>query len=66
VSPAKTAEPIELTSFGMWTRMGPRKHVLDWMHIGATWRIRLNRPCMAAIWPFCQSTLPFVILGSVR
>jgi len=28
VSPAKTAEPIE-TPFGVWTRVGPRKHVLD-------------------------------------
>ena len=28
VSPAKTAEPIEM-SFGLWTRMGPRNHVLD-------------------------------------
>ena len=25
---AKTAEPIE-TQFGLWTRMGPRNHVLD-------------------------------------
>jgi len=28
VSCAKTAEPIEML-FGMWTRLGPRKHVLD-------------------------------------
>jgi len=28
VSPAKTAEPIEM-SFGIWTRVGPSKHVLD-------------------------------------
>jgi len=28
VSPAKTAEPIEMP-FGLWTRVGPRKHVLD-------------------------------------
>jgi len=26
VSPAKTAEPIELP-FGLWTRVGPMKHV---------------------------------------
>ena len=25
VSPAKTAEPIEMP-FGIWTRVGPRKH----------------------------------------
>jgi len=28
VSPAKTAEPIEMP-FGLWTRVGPRNHVLD-------------------------------------
>jgi len=28
VSPAKTAEPIEMT-FGLWSWMGPRNHVLD-------------------------------------
>ena len=28
VSPAKTAEPIEMP-FGLWARIGPRNHVLD-------------------------------------
>ena len=28
VSPVETAEPIEMP-FGMWTRVGTRKHVLD-------------------------------------
>jgi len=28
VSCAKTAEPVKMP-FGLWTRMGPRKHVLD-------------------------------------
>jgi len=28
VSPAKTAEPIEMP-FGRWTRVGQRKHALD-------------------------------------
>jgi len=28
VSPAKTAEPIEMP-FGLWTRVGPRSHVSD-------------------------------------
>ena len=28
VSPAKTAEPIEIP-FGLWTRVGPKNHVLD-------------------------------------
>ena len=98
VNAAKAAEPIVMP-FGMFTRMGPRNHVLDGspdtntrranfegenglvqdkdvrytqrdsagartrtvrcgmpigllltgMHIGAAWRIRLNRPCAAAM-----------------
>jgi len=32
---AKMAEPIEMP-FGLWTRVGPRKHVL-WVRTGATW-----------------------------
>jgi len=28
MSPAKMAELIEMP-FGMWTRLGPRKHLLD-------------------------------------
>ena len=32
VSCAKTAEPIEMP-FGLWTRVGPRKHVLDGVYI---------------------------------
>ena len=27
------------------------------MHIGTTWRIRLDRPCAAPMRPFCQITL---------
>ena len=30
--PCKMAEPIELP-FGLWTRVGPRNHVLDWFQI---------------------------------
>jgi len=32
VSPAKTAEPIEMP-FGLWTLVGPRNHVLDGVKI---------------------------------
>ena len=53
VTCAKTAEPIEIP-FGLWTRVGPRKHVLGGAHIGATWRIRSNRPCAAAMRPFVK------------
>jgi len=43
VSPAKTAEPIEMP-FGMWTRVGPRKYVLEkWGSWGgAHWRNLAN------------------------
>ena len=53
---AKVAEAVEML-FGVWTHMGPRKHLLDGVYIGATWRIRLNHPCEVAMQPFCQITL---------
>jgi len=56
VSPAKTAEPIEIP-FELWTQVGPVNHVLYGVHIGATWRMRLNRSCAAAMWPYCQIAL---------
>jgi len=61
-SPAKTAEPIEMP-FGMWTWVDGSKHVLDGVHIGASWRIRLNRPCAAAIRPFVKIFWSLVIPG---
>jgi len=48
VSHAKIAEPTE-NPFEMWTPVEPRKGTLDGVYIGATWRIRLNWPCAAAI-----------------
>jgi len=36
----------------------------DWVHIGTTWRIRLNCPYALALRPFCQSTLTGVFLVS--
>ena len=39
-------------------RVDSRKHVLaGGVHTGAIWRIPLNRPCAAAMQPFCQITL---------
>jgi len=32
------------------------------VHIGATWRIRLNRPCAAAIRPYVKLLRPLVII----
>ena len=57
---AKTAEPIEMP-FGFWTWMGPRKHVLHRVHIGVTRRIRLNRPCAAAMRPYAKLLWPLVM-----
>jgi len=42
LSPAKTAEPIEMP-FEIWTR--------GRVHTGTTWRIPLNRPCADAMRP---------------
>ena len=63
VSPAKTAEPIEM-SFGLWTRVGPRNRVLDGVQIppceGAILRGQPivkyweYRPCAAAMRPFVK------------
>jgi len=46
VSPAKTAEPIEMP-FGMWTWVGPRKHKFDG---GAHWRnlVNMTEPSMSS------------------
>jgi len=38
---AKAAEPIEM-SFGIWTWVSPRKHVLRGGHTSATWQIQSN------------------------
>ena len=46
--------------FGIWTRMGPRKHVLGGVHTGATWRMPLNHPCVAAMWPVVKLLWPLL------
>jgi len=50
------AEPIEMP-FRLWTRVGPRKHVLGGVHTVVTWRTPLNCPHAAEMRPFCQITL---------
>jgi len=56
VSYAKN-ELIEMP-FGIWFRVGPRKHVVDGVHTGTTWRIRRNRSCAAAMRPFVKLLWP--------
>jgi len=48
VSPAKTAEPIEM-QFSSRTRVGPKNHVLAEVHTGVTWRIPMYHSCAAAM-----------------
>jgi len=71
VTCAKTAEPIDLP-FGLWTQVGWRKHNFNCIrqvapcgHIGATWRIRLNRPSVAAMRSYVKLLWPLVF-GVVR
>jgi len=56
VSCTKMVKLIEMP-FGLWTRVGLRKHVLGGVQTGATRRIPLNRPCAAMMRPFCLITL---------
>jgi len=49
--------------FGLWTRVGPRKHVLDGVHIVATWRIRLNRPCAVFLSNYFDHTCYWYVTG---
>jgi len=70
----KTAEPIDLP-FWLWTQVGWRAErstssvvfarwhqcaLIGW-HIGATWRIRLNRPSAAAMRPYVKLLWPLVL-----
>ena len=44
------AKPIEMP-FELRTQVDPMKHILDGVHIGATWQIWLNHAC-AALCPY--------------
>ena len=71
VSPAKTAEPIKMP-FGLWTRMGPRNHVLD-RGLDPPWERAIfrgkrrpivkweYRPCAAAMRPFVKLVWSLVV-----
>ena len=48
--------------FGLWTRVSRRKHLLHGGHIGATWRIQLNRPCAAAMRPYMSNYFDHLLL----
>ena len=64
VSPAKTAEPIAIP-LGCESS-GPNEpcRLLDGVHIGATWRIRLNRPCAAAMRPYVKLLVAVTVTHS--
>jgi len=36
------------------------------MYIGATWPIRMNRPCAAVMWPYVKLLWPFVTVSSQK
>ena len=42
--------------------VGPLNHVLNGVHIGATWQIRLNDPCAAAMRPYVRLLWPHVVI----
>jgi len=48
--------------FGLCTRVGPRNHAGTMMgvHTGDTWRMRLKRPCAAAMRPYVKLLWPLV------
>jgi len=47
--------------FGMRTRVDrPNKALLNGVHIGATWRIRLNRTCADAMRPYVKLLWPLI------
>jgi len=53
------AELIEMP-FRVWSPVGLGKHVLNGGVIGATWRIRLNRPCVLAMQPCCLTLTTYL------
>jgi len=50
---AKTVKAVEI-AFRIWTLVGPWQHILDRVHIGATWQTRLNRPCVMVMRSFVK------------
>jgi len=59
------AEPIKMP-FGMWTPLGSRKHVLERVHIGATWRTWLNGPYVAGSVVFLSNYFDCLLLLTVK
>ena len=59
LGPAKTAEPIEVP-FGVLTRVTHGSMCQIGVHIGSTWRIRLNCSCsgqpneVSEMWPYVK------------
>jgi len=47
--------------FGLWTWVGPRQHVLGGVYTSTTWRIPLNRPCVAVMRRVVKLLWPLVV-----
>ena len=56
LSCAKATVPMQMP-FETWPPVGPKKHVLGHVHIGATCRILVNHPGAAAMCPVVNFTL---------
>jgi len=60
----KMAKPIEIL-FRLWTQVGRMKHVLYRGHIGATWRIWFNHPCVAVMCYFVKLLWSLVCVSGI-
>jgi len=52
--------------FGMLGRVGSGNHVLDGVHIGTTWWIRLNHPSAAAMRLYIKLLWLLVVIKNCR
>jgi len=55
--------PLHWLHLSMTARMEYRLGCMHWVHNDATWRIRWNRPCAAAMRPYVNILLLLVITG---
>jgi len=49
-------------SFSIWAQVGRRRHVLGGVHASTTWRIPMNCPCVAVMWPVVKLLWPLVVI----
>ena len=65
--PGHVQQLIQLSRGQNWSGVDADWSELDGVHIGATWRIRLKRPCAAVVWLYVKLLSPlFVSILSVN